>query len=580
MPLSPFSERPWGRPGDARVSRRQVVAIPDDSGNSVVFIMLMRRLRLPMLILVGILTVATFGMSQIDGVDFDGAPRRLTVFESFYFMTYTAATVGYTELFPYTSAQRMWVTASIYAGVLGWAYALGTFFAILGDQSFRDAVGLARFRRAVHRINEPFHIVAGFGHTGRLVSKGLNNLGHRFVVIDPNRHRIDVLTADQLESEPPGWHGDLRAPTLLGWAGLGHKHCAGVIALTDDDELNLAVLMTAHLLRPELPVISRASDQAAEAQMYDFGPDAVINPYDRYGGYLVLALERPITHQLATWLLAANGSEMPPRREGLAAGRWIVAGDGEFAQEVFSDLSRAGLEVIVVDPADGPPDVTDAVGLVAGTSVDTVNLSMASHARLRNPELFVAVRQRSHTNAPLVEALDFDSVFSPSDLVAQEVLARLVTPYLWRFMTLLAEQDDAWSGALLDRLEATCGPRSPRIARLTVDEKSAPAVVRWLRAGHPLTLGQMVSGSSGPNTPTAAVVLMLARDGQDVLTPENDLEVREGDVLLIAGRSVAFGDLDELLRQDSTVAFVATGVYPYATAVWRMMQRWRARRRA
>ena len=109
-----------------------------------VLFILLRRLRQPLLLLVLILTIATFGMSQIDGVDFDGNPRRLTVFESFYFMTYTAATVGYTELFPYTSAQRMWVMGSIYAGVLGWAYALGKLFSIIGDKTFKDAVGLKR----------------------------------------------------------------------------------------------------------------------------------------------------------------------------------------------------------------------------------------------------------------------------------------------------------------------------------------------------------------------------------------------------------------------------------------------------
>lgn len=575
MPLSPFSERPWGRQGLARVSRRQVVEIPDESSNTVVLMILMRRLRLPLLILVAILTISTFGLSQIDGVDFDGNPRRLTVFEAFYFMTYTAATVGYTELFPYTSAQRLWVTGSIYAGVLGWAFALGTFFSIVGDPAFRAAVGLERFRRAVHRINEPFHIIAGFGNTGRLVSRGLDNLGHRFVVIDSQRERIDVLTSDQLESDPPGWYGDLRTSSLLGWAGLGHRHCQGVIALTDDDEINLAVLMTAHLLRPELSVISRCGNQSAEEQMYDFGPDAVINPYDRYGGYLVLALQRPVTHQFLTWLLAANGSLMPPRREGLAAGRWIVAGDGEFSEEVFADLTRAGLEVVVVEPGVSCPMAADAVGFVAGTSSDTLNLSMASRARLSNPDLFIAVRQRSHTNTPLLEALDFDSVFSPTDLVAQEVLARLTTPYLWRFITRVVEQDDDWSQALLTRLENTCGPRSPRIRRLQVTSVEAPAVVRWLRSGRALSLGQMVSGSSGPNTATAAVPLMMARDGHDTLTPDDDEDVREGDVLLIAGRSVAFADLDELLRQDSTVEFVATGEYPDDTALWRALRRWR-----
>ena len=580
MPLSPFSERPWSRPGSARVSRRQVVPIPDDSADTAVLFILLRRLRAPLLILVAILTIATFGLSLIPGVDFEGNPNHLTVFESFYFMTYTAATVGYTELYPYTSAQRMWVTGSIYATVLGWAYALGTLFSIIGDQSFKDAVGVQRFRRAVHRINEPFHIIAGFGNAGRLVAKGLDNLGHRFVVLDTQRSRIDVLNADQLTSYPPGWHGDMRTPGLLGWAGLGHKHCQGIIAITDDDEINLSVLMTAHLLRPEVEVIARCGNQDSEEQMYAFGPEAVINPYDRYGGYLILALERPITHQLATWLLAANGSPMPPRREGLRAGRWVVAADGEFEHEVVHDLHRAGLDVTIVHTEDGPPDVTDAVGLVAGTSVDTLNLSMASRARLKNPDLFVAVRQRSYTNAPLVEALDFDSVFSPTDLVAQEVLARLSTPHLWRFMMLVTEQADEWAEPLLDRLEATCGPRSPRIRLVRVNDLETPAVARWLKAGNSLTVGEMVSGSSGPNTPTAAVPLMMTRNGQDALTPADDVALKLGDALLIAGRSVAFGDLDELLHQDSTVEFVATGQYPGYTVIWRYLRRKRRAKRS
>ena len=132
---------------------------------------------------------------------------------------------------------------------------------------------------------------------------------------------------------------------------------------------------------------------------------------------------------------------------------------------------------------------------------------------------------RDSTNALLLEALDFDSVFSPTDLVAQEVLARLTAPHLWRFITKVAEQEDAWSEELITRLEATCGSRSPRIRRLIVNEVEAPAVTRWLRGGGKLALGELVSGSSGPNTPTAAVVLMMARNGEDVLTPADDIQV-------------------------------------------------------
>lgn len=84
-------------------------------------------------------------------------------------------------------------------------------------------------------------------------------------------------------------------------------------------------------------------------------PDAVINPYDRYRAYLILALKSPATYQLITSLMSPAGTELPDRRGGPADGRWVVCANSCFGHEVAPDLKDGGLEVTVVARRPGSP---------------------------------------------------------------------------------------------------------------------------------------------------------------------------------------------------------------------------------
>ena len=86
-------------------------------------------------------------------------------------------------------------------------------------------------------------------------------MGRRFVVLDGNEDRIDALDLASYHADVPGLVADARNPGHLGVAGLANPQCEAVLALTNDDEANLAVTMTAALLRPELPVIARTVSQ-------------------------------------------------------------------------------------------------------------------------------------------------------------------------------------------------------------------------------------------------------------------------------------------------------------------------------
>ena len=112
----------------------------------------------------------------------------------------------------------------------------------------------------------------------------------------------------------------------------------------------------------------------------------------------------------------------------------MVCADGQFRQEILRDLTSAGLDVRVVEPSHGDPDLTGAVGFVAGTSDDPSNLALLDHAQRTRPEAFTVLRQDRITQMPLVQVLHPDSLFVPSALVARQTLARVVTPVFWTFI--------------------------------------------------------------------------------------------------------------------------------------------------
>ncbi|MDO5682486.1 MAG: NAD-binding protein [Propionibacteriaceae bacterium] len=542
-----------------QVLRRRSVSVPTEvPGTDAVFLVL-RRMRLPLIVLISIFTISVVGMSLMPGVDPDGNPHRLTIFDAFYLMSITATTIGFGEVpYGFSYPQRMWVTASIYMTVIGWAYALSSLFAMVQDRGFREAITVQRLRRRIKGISEPFLIVAGYGQAGRAVARVLDEHHRRFVVIDHSPRKVDTLAIDQHSEDVPGIEGDVHNPALLGLAGLGHPLCEGVLALTTDD-CNLAITMNVHLLRPDVPVIARCDDRRTATRLADFDPAAIINPYDRYGHYLGLALKKPATFQLATWLMDPVGSPLVARMPGLTDGRWIVVGDGRFSTEVANDLTAIGLEVTVADPMDGNPDVTGVTGMIAGAESDVENLALAAHARLENPDIFLAVRQRSNLQAATMQAFAADSLFVPSELVAREVLAHIISPDYWAFIDHVLHADDPWSEDVLRRFVDRVGGGTPTSTEFVLDSASAPAVARWFAGGRSLTVGQLTADPDDWLTPLPLLVVSLIRDEETTFLPDDDTALQAGDLLVIAADPDALDQLDRTLFHDRTLHYTATG---------------------
>ena len=584
----------WAQLFGRREAPRMMAPLPVELSNqaSSTIFMIMRRMRTPLISLIVIFFISVIGLTLIPGVDPEGRTAYISLFNAFYFMSYTATTIGFGELpYPFTAGQRLWVTFSIYLSVIGWAYAIGSLLTLLQDRAFRQALAFRGFTRRVARMSEPFWLLAGYGRAGELLSKDFDALGQQVVVIDQSSDRVDAVDLGAYHMDIPGLVADASNPHHLNAAGLAHPFCAGVLAMTNDDETNLAVTMTVALLRPDLPMITRTISASIAERMRAFGTPTVVNPFDRFGEHLRLALNAPASYQLLTWLEAGPGAELPERGTPPTDGRWIMCGYGRFGQEVTRDLREVGLEVTVVEPAEhahdepgvivgdaSDPDVLaradlrSAVGLVAGTDNDTTNLSMLATARRLNPGLFLAARQNRPTSAALFEAMKVNALLVPTEVVAHEVYAQISTPLLWRFIQAMPARGNAWADDVIRQLRQNCGFELPALWKIRLDSVQAPALRGWLDNGE-VTLGNLLRSPEDRDR-QLRVVPMLLRHGDDVvLTPDGDTVLARDDELLFAGEGSERHELESSLVVDSTAAYVLFDQQIPASWVWRKLSR-------
>ncbi len=464
-----------------------------------VFFITIRRLRAPLILIILIFAFSTAGLALIPGVDAQGHPWHMTLFEAFYFVTYTATTIGFGEIPQgFTDEQRLFVTVIIYLSVIGWAYLLASFLGLAQDTGLRQAIVSARFRRSVAGLREPFYLICGLGETGMTVVQALDKLGYRFTAIDRDERKIQELEIEEFSSDAPLLAADARSPESLSAAGLLKPECKGVLALCNDDSANLAVAVAATLLRPGLPVVGRADSPSVAASMASIGAYRVINPFREFGDHLELAMRAPDSHRLLAWLTSTPGSYLPPSlppRIPAAPGHWIVCGYGRFGNEVVSAVQRGGFKATIIDPAGIRADgltsikglgtgtavlheagVETASGIFAGTDDDTTNLAISIAARRINPRIFIIVRQNLQANQVLFARFGASMTMVSSQIIANECIAVLRTPLLAEFLDLVRHKDGFWAYSLAESLRALVGDETPGFWSFSIDESEAPGL--------------------------------------------------------------------------------------------------------
>lgn len=557
--------------------------------------LIMRRMRRPLLTLVLVYAISMLGLVLIPGVDDQGNPWHMSFFHAFYFVSYMSTTIGFGELpYAFTETQRAWVTFSIFMSVVAWLYGIGTILTLLQDKTFQQAIRERRFAQRIKHQREPFYLLVGYGETGGELTLALTERGQHVVVVDRDEAKTNLIKLQNLRDYVPALHGNARRPRYLLEAGLQHPHCAGVVALTHDNEANLKIAITAKLLNPGITVICRADSHDIEANMASFGTDHIIDPFDAFARYLATALQTPGLYLLQRWLTARPGSPLGDPIYPPTSGHWIVCGYGRFGKAIHNRLMKEEMSIAVVEATPektGEPkqgvvrgrgteaetlleaDIRNAVGIVAGTDNDANNLSIVMTAKHLNDKLFVIARQNYRENDELFQAVGADMVMHPSNIVAEKIRVLLATPMLYEFVSLAAYEDEEWSCSLVSRIAGLVHNRVPMIQEVAFSGEESCAATEALANNRVVRLGDIMRDPEGRERTLDCIALLRVSRNSRELLPDADTSLQAGDKLLFCGTASAFSRMQWTLCHGPTLDYMLSGVELPRSWVWRRFSR-------
>ena len=565
-------------------------------GNAAFYILL-RRMRSPLLALIGSYAISMVVLMAIPGEHPDGEQWRMNFIDALYFITYTAPTIGFGELpHEFNYNQRLGYLVAIYLPVIAWFYAFMTLIALFQDPVFKRTLEAGRFRRRVQRLADPFWIVCGYGDTGSLLVRSLTERGWEASVIDTDGERIAELETRDLRLFVPGWQADANRTESLRAAGLDNPLCAGVLAVTGDDHTNLQVAITVKLLHPHLRVITRAENRSTADNMSSFGTDHVVDPFASFADRLALAIAKPEMHRIYEWLSGMPNTPLfePPRPP---AGRWLICGYGRFGKAVCRRLDKVNVPYTIIERTPeqtGAPEGTihgkgtDAVTLreagidnadavLAGTDDDADNLSIAMTARDIKPELYLTARENQMAHRALFKAAQLQMPVEPSYLIATRMLNLITAPLLPEFLRIARGFDRSWHAAVARRIREVSGGRVPEIWTVHVDEARSPAITELHSEGIEVTLGHILTDPhEQEGHGLSATALLLVRPEAVVPLPDLQVPLEQGDRLLCCGRSEARSQLRWTLGHRDTLRYLVTGEQRPDGTIWR----WLAARRS
>lgn len=560
--------------------------------NDILFVIL-RRLRRPLVVLIIAYAVSVWGLALIPGRDADGNVVNLGFFHAFYIISYTATTIGFGEIpFAFTDAQRAWTIFSIYLSVISWAYALGAIFHLSRDQTFVDAIVRRRFAKNVWNMEEPFVLIVGYDQSGMMLARMLDRTGQRMVIVELRRERASSIEIEEFEHPPLFLAADARLPDVLVDAGVTNRKCIALIALAGDDDTNQSVAIGGTVLNPSLRIIARVQSQIARDNLESFRKIETINPFESFANNLSLDMGSPEKLRVVEWLSGLPGGVRPVPLN-LPKGHWVICGFGRLGHYVAAALDTAGVTWTAVDnnPAIHCEDstilhhgdaqenlmaagITHAVGIVACTDRDAVNLATVTRARAINPDLYVVIRQTSVANASLIDASMANLRYIQSEVISHKVRQLLTSPLLIRFLKHLDEDTGDMAVRTAEMLEYRVGENVPYLwvfdcyaSYRGLREALAPEV------DPPLTIGDLLIDPENPPTQLNAVPLLLLRKKTEIPLPPENTRLLSGDRILFAGRRGVEVAQSRFLLEPSPLEYIRSGVEPPRSWIFKKLLR-------
>jgi len=222
----------------------------------------LQRLLYPLIFVAGIILSGTLGYTLIEGWPW---------FDSLYMTVITLATIGYGEVKPLTPGGRWFTIGLIFVGVAVFGFLITRLTEAVIESGIRSALGRRKLFKDISQLKDHF-ILCGAGRVGLRIVDELKRKGVDFVVIE----RDDQVAERLLTSGHLVLIGDAIDEAVL--EGAQVRRAKTLITAASSDAENVYITLTARGLNPDIYIVARANDLAAERQLKRAGVNKVVSP--------------------------------------------------------------------------------------------------------------------------------------------------------------------------------------------------------------------------------------------------------------------------------------------------------------
>ena len=546
--------------------------------NNAIWIIL-QRLRIPLIVIIVTYSIAILGMVLIPGLDDDGNVYHLTFFDAFYFISYTASTIGFGETpYDFTYEQRLWVLVCIYLTVIGWFYAIGALVSIISDKTLKQELAKSRFRRRVNRLKSDFIIVLGYNHVNSQAIKKLVTAGLNVVLIDKSEDKINGFLLEDYSKSVPVLVGNALLTETLESAGIHKPNCKAVVAHFFKEDKNLRIAILTKFLNSNVKVITKATMSETMTSLLDTDIAKVENPFEIFAKRFDIALSSPHILVLENWIY--KNADLTDEAVFLPKGRYIICGYGRLGKLLKEKLDKHDLDYVIIEErlrgdskmlsegkyiranADDKEvlkesGIESASVLVAGTQNDIDNISILLTARKINPDIYVIARENTMKEVSIFEATKANWLFMIEQILINKTSLQLSQPLKHCFLKRILYKDEQWASSLVNLLKAQLGD-NPRLLNMTITEKRAFAIYTAIENGETVTIDMLLKSLEDWTKYHKALPLFLKRGDEEILLPNNEA-LQLGDQLLFACDEESREEIELIASNIYDLHYVSTG---------------------
>ena len=199
-------------------------------------------------------------------------PNINSFYDAIYWAVVTITTVGFGDISPVTPEGRFVTIFLIIGGVTAIS-----FMTSIITTAMAEKLELMKSNQVFYQISKlkNFIVICGYGKMGKVLADELRLSGETVVVIDP-------LADEIVQAQKDGFyalHADASDIDLLTQLNLKGR-VKYFVALTNDDAINLSIILSVKTISEDIVLFSRAVEKNARDKLLLAGAKEVVFPYE------------------------------------------------------------------------------------------------------------------------------------------------------------------------------------------------------------------------------------------------------------------------------------------------------------